>query len=135
MKEKIRKILKTINILQLGLFILLGILALIIYFKNGVLFYNAILEKHHFLSLTVLEVLLIIYGLLEIIRFILIRPIYKLYIIICILIIAFTESNDSLFTIAIVIVLVITHIYTHFLDDDYMVDEKKEIIKEDDEII
>ncbi len=135
MKEKIRKILKTINILQLGLFILLGILALIIYFKNGVLFYNAILEKQHFLSLTVLEVLLIIYGLLEIIRFILIRPIYKLYIIICILIIAFTETNDSLFTIAIVIVLVITHIYTHFLDDDYMVDEKKEIIKEDDEII
>ena len=135
MKKKIRIILKTINILQLGLFIILGILALIIYFKNGVLFYNAIIEKQQFLTLTVMEVLLIVYGLIEIIRFILIRPIYKLYIIICILIIAFTETNDSLFTIAIVIVLVITHIYTHFLDDDYMVDEKKEIIKEDDEII
>ena len=135
MKKKIKIKLKTINILQLGLFIILGILALIIYFKNGVLFYNAIIEKQQFLTLTVMEVLLIVYGLIEIIRFILIRPIYKLYIIICILIIAFTETNDSLFTIAIVIVLVITHIYTHFLDDDYMVEEEKEIIKDDDEII
>ncbi len=135
MKKKIRKILKTINIIQLGLFIIMALVALIIYLDKEVLFYNAILEKQHFLTLTIMEALLIIYGIIEIIRFILIRPIYKLYIIICALIIAFTETNDSLFTIAVAIVLVITHIYTHFLDEDYMVEEKKEIVKIDDEII
>ena len=45
--------------------------------------------------------------------------------------------NDSLFTIAVIIVLVVAHIYTHFIDDDYEIIEKKEEIgiKEDDEII
>ncbi len=137
MRKNIRKILKTINITQLVLFIIIALLALIIYLQKGVLFYNAIIENEHFISLSILEGLIVLYGLIEVFRFIIIRPIYKLYIIICILIVAFTEMNDSLFTVAVIIVLVVAHIYTHFIDDDYEVIEKKEEIgiKKDDEII
>ena len=137
MRKNIRKILKTINITQLVLFIIIALLALIIYLQKGVLFYNAIINNEHFISLSILEGLIVLYGLIEVFRFIIIRPIYKLYIIICILIVAFTEMNDSLFTVAVIIVLVVAHIYTHFIDDDYEVIEKKEEIgiKKDDEII
>ena len=137
MRKNIRKILKTINITQLVLFIIIALLALIIYLQKGVLFYNAIIDNEHFISLSILEGLIVLYGLIEVFRFIIIRPIYKLYIIICILIVAFTEMNDSLFTVAVIIVLVVAHIYTHFIDDDYEVIEKKEEIgiKKDDEII
>ena len=137
MKKNIRKILKMINITQLVLFIIIALLALIIYLQKGVLFYNAIIDNEHFISLSILEGLIVLYGLIEVFRFIIIRPIYKLYIIICILIVAFTEMNDSLFTVAVIIVLVVAHIYTHFIDDDYEVIEKKEEIgiKKDDEII
>ena len=137
MRKNIRKILKTINITQLVLFIIIALLALIIYLQKGVLFYNAIINNEHFISLSILEGIIVLYGLIEVFRFIIIRPIYKLYIIICILIVAFTEMNDSLFTVAVIIVLVVAHIYTHFIDDDYEVIEKKEEIgiKKDDEII
>ncbi len=137
MRKNIRKILKTINITQLVLFIIIALLALIIYLQKGVLFYNAIIENEHFISLSILEGLIVLYGLIEVFRFIIIRPIYKLYIIICILIVAFTEMNDSLFTVAVIIVLVVAHIYTHFIDDDYEIIEKKEEIgiKKDDDII
>ncbi len=137
MKKNIRKILKMINITQLVLFIIIALLALIIYLQKGVLFYDAILKNEHFTSLSMIAALIVLYGLIEVFRFIIIRPIYKLYILICILIVAFTEMNDSLFTIAVIIVLVVAHIYTHFIDDDYEIIEKKEEIgiKKDDEII
>ena len=137
MKKNIRKILKMINITQLVLFIIIALLALIIYIQKGVLFYDAILKNEHFASLSMIAGLIVLYGLIEVFRFIIIRPIYKLYILICILIVAFTEMNDSLFTVAVIIVLVVAHIYTHFIDDDYEIIEKKEEIgiKKDDEII